>query len=85
WWDQVPRRHWPDDPAWRTDLDARWDPVYGDRRQEIVFIGAHMDEAAITAALDECLAGTDGARAMDVAGWKTLEDPFPAWRREDAA
>ncbi len=85
WWDQVPRRHWPDDPAWRADLDGRWDPVYGDRRQEIVFIGAHIDEAAITAALDACLAGSDGARTMDIAGWKRLEDPFPTWRREDAA
>jgi len=85
WWDRVPRRHWPDDPAWRADIDARWDPVYGDRRQEIVFIGAHMDEAAIRAALDGCLVGAEHAAAMDVAGWAGLDDPFPAWRRGEAA
>ncbi|QSB17503.1 cobalamin biosynthesis protein CobW [Natronosporangium hydrolyticum] len=25
---------WPDDPADRADLESRWDPIFGDRRQE---------------------------------------------------
>ncbi len=85
WWDRVPRKHWPDDAAWRADIEGRWDPVYGDRRQEIVFIGAHMDEGAIRAALDDCLVGAEGATTMDVAGWAGLDDPFPVWRRGEAA
>ncbi len=32
-----------------------WDEEYGDRMQKIVFIGQHMDQAAIKAALDNCL------------------------------
>ena len=40
-----------------TDEGLRndWDPVYGDRMQKLVFIGQHMDQQALTEALDACL------------------------------
>ena len=42
-----------------TDEGLRndWDPVYGDRMQKIVFIGQHLDQKALTEALDACLVG----------------------------
>ncbi|MCP3460806.1 MULTISPECIES: zinc metallochaperone GTPase ZigA [unclassified Bradyrhizobium] len=83
WWAAVPAERWPDDPFWRKNLRKHWNEIYGDRRQEIVFIGVGMDEGAIRARLDACL--VPGRPAMDVAEWAKLSDPFPAWRRADQA
>jgi G3E family GTPase len=83
WWAAVPPTLWPDDPDWRAQLLQRWDEIYGDRRQEIVFIGTGMDEAALRAALDACL--LPGRPSMDIAEWARLSDPFPIWRRANEA
>ncbi|WGF90355.1 zinc metallochaperone GTPase ZigA [Marinivivus vitaminiproducens] len=85
WWAGVPRERWPDHPDWRRAIARSWDPVYGDRRQEIVFIGAHLDEAAIRAELDACLIGDANARELALASWRDLPDPFPAWGQAQAA
>jgi len=81
WWAAVPAERWPNDPFWRKNLRKHWNEIYGDRRQEIVFIGVDMDEASIRARLDACL--VPGRPAMDVAEWAKLPDPFPIWRRAD--
>ena len=36
-------------------LRRDWDDTYGDRMQKLVFIGQHLDQEALTKALDECL------------------------------
>ena len=55
WWAAVPRDSWPEDEAAVGVITADFDGGHGDRRQEIVFIGAGMDDAAIVAALDGAL------------------------------
>ena len=77
WWSSVPRHRWPDHPEWHNSMQAYLDPVWGDRRQEIVFIGCDpMDEATIRAALDACLVPeTDFMPDR----WYNLPDPFPSW------
>jgi G3E family GTPase len=83
WWISVPRERWPKDPRrwWRSVME-RWLEPWGDRRQEIVFIGSGMDEAAIEAMLDAALVP---AWEFVPEAWAGLPDPFPAWGRKAAA
>jgi G3E family GTPase len=80
WWAAVPRQHWPQDPAAVEAIASTSDPVWGDRRQELVFIGADpMDEAALRRRLDACLVE---AETFEPARWANLPDPFPLWARK---
>ena len=55
WWAAVPREDWPEAHHASILEDFDEEGGQGDRRQELVFIGAGLDEAAITEALDACL------------------------------
>lgn len=83
WWAAVPPHRWPNHPHWRKTLAENWHEIYGDRRQEIVFIGSGLDIAALRRRLDACL--VEGGEAMNVDAWKELRDPFPHWKRGEAA
>ena len=83
WWAAVPPQRWPNHPQWRKTLEENWHDLYGDRRQEIVLIGTGMDIAALRARLDACL--IEGGEEMDTDAWKKLRDPFPQWKRSEAA
>lgn len=62
----------------RTDFSGAW----GDKRQEVVFIGIGMKEDVITKSLDECLL-TDGEFADHQSAWSRLHDPLPPWPIEE--
>ncbi len=79
WWSSVPRERWPDDERFVTAISPYLDPVWGDRRQEIVFIGSDpMDEDWIRRQLDACLVPEE-TFAPDA--WRGLPDPFANWER----
>ena len=59
--------------AENREMAQTWDPEYGDRRNELVFIGIDLDEEAITKRLDECLVNEEEI----VQDWNTLENPYP--------
>lgn len=80
WWAAQPRDRWPDNPEWRRGVMANWQEPFGDRRQEIVFIGVGMEEAALRRDLDACLLTEDEMRGGPKA-WGRFQDPFPAWRQ----
>ncbi|MFF0819826.1 GTP-binding protein [Micromonospora haikouensis] len=74
----VASGEWPQDPDERAEVESRWHPVFGDRQQELVLIGVHLDGDGLRAALAACLlTDTEIAAGEDV--WRALPDPFPAW------
>jgi G3E family GTPase len=79
WWASVPKERWPLHPDALREVAAKWQEPWGDRRQELVFIGHGMDEAALRAALDAALVD---ARDFTPTAWADLPDPFPGWRRQ---
>jgi G3E family GTPase len=80
WWAAQPEERWPDDPQWRAGVRQHWQEPFGDRRQEIVFIGIGMDETALRRRLDACLL-TDSEMEGGPKAWARLPDPFPQWRQ----
>ncbi|WP_311272082.1 MULTISPECIES: GTP-binding protein [unclassified Rhizobium] len=80
WWTSVPKKQWPNDPGFERMLAPYMDAVWGDRRQEIVFIGADpMSEAGLRKELDACLVDEV---SFTPAAWRRLPDPFPDWSRK---
>lgn len=76
WWAAIPRARWPqalqDDPS----RQEKWHPRYGDRVQQLVFIGQNMDKQAIIEGLDACRLDPETAKQAS-ADWAALENPFP--------
>ncbi len=79
WWCSVDKSMWPDDPDERREILDIWDPVWGDRRQEIVIIGRNMDQQHISSKLDGCLL-SDREMDFGIENWKcSFTDPFNPW------
>jgi hypothetical protein len=85
WWAAVPKKRWPDDDEWRRMLETNWHRLWGDRRQELVFIGTSLDEAGIRRTLDACLIKPAQTDRLNLDRYRDLPDPFPIWRRKEPA
>jgi len=59
WWSSMPldtRKQYMDFVLNQKQIEENWDRRFGDRKNEIVFIGQDMDETKIRAYLDACTA-----------------------------
>ena len=78
WWAAVNEEQWPDDKSFRLNINKIWAKGYGDRRQEIVFIGLknEMNESLIKNKLDGFLIKN---YSINLANTLRYKDPFPEW------
>ncbi|WP_299958601.1 GTP-binding protein [uncultured Roseobacter sp.] len=83
WWASVPEDRWPDHEGIRAYMASHWQEPWGDRRQEIVFIGSGIEWSDIKARLDAALVPANLAQTPDAL--PDLPDPFPLWRRAEQA
>lgn len=77
WWACIDKAEWPEDEDFRAEIEEECRGPFGDRRQECVFIGVHMDRAWIEAELNKCLL-TDEEMVAGPQVWSQYKDMLPA-------
>ena len=83
WWAAAPKDRWPEDKETVDSILDVWQEPFGDRRQQLVFIGQDLDKEGIRDCLDLCRL-TDAELAAGPVRWEQeLEDPFPCWLKGD--
>lgn len=91
WWAEVDKEEWPEDEQARIDIqeeldmgkpcliadkDGEREMNFGDRRQELVFIGIDMDKDWLISELNKALL-TAEEFAQGPSAWAQYPDPFP--------
>ena len=83
WWSSMPFQHRIQQLSFvenQKQIENEWDVTYGDRKNEIVFIGQNLDEYLIKSHLDGCLS-TD--KELESKKWeKGYEDDWPIERTD---
>jgi G3E family GTPase len=81
WWASLaPEELEESRELFESSAAEEWREPWGDRRQQLAFIGSGMDQERIVADLDACLLDDDEMEAGPF-GWGRLHDPLPAWRQ----
>ena len=83
WYADTPEDEWgTKSEEGKEHMRSKFVPVYGDRRQEIVFIGTRLQEERITMDLNSCLLTDEEFVCHDVSNSSSegfFFDPLPAW------
>ena len=78
WWCSMPmkeRLNYPSFVANQTYIESKWSKQWGDRLNELVFIGQHMNKENILTNLEKCLLNDD--EIISFPNRKVFKDPFP--------
>lgn len=78
WWTSMPESEWPEDAESKASILKNWHPVFGDRFQQLIFIGKPEILPEIQAVLEECLL-TDEELALGPGYCQSLPNPFGDW------
>ena len=77
WWASAPEESWPEEEEVIAEIRNRMThDQYGDRQQELVFIGQNLDQDHVMRVLKECQL-TDQEYELGPASWEHFDDPLP--------
>ena len=83
WYVDTPEEEWPvDAEEERESIRTNFKSPYGDRRQEIVFIGTNLKRDNLVKALNDCLLTDAELEAHHVDATDAYFDPLPQWIRK---
>lgn len=81
WFCTVPEDEWPfEHEEAVTEVKKDFEGPWGDRRQELVFIGERLDAEALTAELDRCLVTDEEWRRVE----KVMKGKKGTWKEKSA-
>lgn len=76
WLAATPDEEWEEaSPERRVNADLHWDAEFGDRENQLAFVGLHFAADELAAVLDACLL-TDAELAEGRDAWREYRDPF---------
>ena len=83
WYIDTPEDEWGDyNEEEKKVILATMKPVYGDRRQEIVFIGTNLNQKSLTSKLNSCLLTDDELGSHDISAHNVFIDRLPCWVKD---
>jgi len=82
WFASIDQDDWPEDPHDRKSILESMQEPWGDRRQELVFIGVDMDQVVLLSRLEGCLL-TPEETELGPSHWETWESQLPIDPAED--
>jgi G3E family GTPase len=85
WWAAIRKSKWGETKdeinLVEDSVKPYWDPIYGDRRNELIFIGQKIDKKSITDALNECLISDEEFKLGDLKWGELFKDAYPEWEK----